>query len=127
VNFTFNGPSNNGGVSIAFCGAPRHSFTFFKPSGFKMQVYPNPADDEDIISISSDTQEDIQAVNLDGEANNIVKLSLLDDRHRIVQDYLPDTMHGPATTKLKAGLKGEYFLKATFEDGSSQIKRVLIK
>lgn len=127
VNFTFNGPSNNGGVSIAFCGAPRHSFTFFKPSGFKMQVYPNPADDEDIISISSDTQEDIQAVNLDGEANNIVKLSLLDDRHRIVQDYLPDTMRGPTTVKLKAGLKGEYFLKATFEDGTSQIKRVLIK
>lgn len=40
VNFTFNGPSNNGGLSIAFCGAPRYSFTFFKPSGAEMQIYP---------------------------------------------------------------------------------------
>jgi hypothetical protein len=127
VNFNFSGPSNNGGLSIAFCGAPRHSFTFFKPSGFKMQVYPNPADGEDIISISADIQDDIQTVNLDGQANKMVKLSLLDDRHRIVQDYLPDTMLSQTTVKLKAGLKGEYFLKATFEDGATQTKRVLIK
>ncbi len=91
VNFTFNGPSNNGGLSIAFCGAPRYSFTFFKPNGAKMQVYPNPAQDDGIISISSDSREDIQAVNLDNQVNRMVKLSLLDDRQRVVQDYLPDS------------------------------------
>lgn len=127
VNFTFNGPSNNGGVSIAFCGAPRHSFTFFKPSGAKMQVYPNPVQDEGVISILSDSQEDIRAVNLDNRVNKMIKLSLLDDRQQVLQDYLPDGEGNQTTVKLKAGLKGAYFLKATFEDGTIQTKRVLIE
>ncbi|GGH24151.1 hypothetical protein GCM10007423_07360 [Dyadobacter endophyticus] len=127
VNFTFNGPSNNGGVSIAFCGAPRHSFTFFKPSGAKMQAYPNPVQDEGVISILSDSQEDIRAVNLDNRVNKMIKLSLLDDRQQVLQDYLPDGEGNQTTVKLKAGLKGAYFLKATFEDGTIQTKRVLIE
>lgn len=127
VNFTFNGPSNNGGVSIAFCGTPRYSFTFFKPSGAKMQVYPNPIQNEGIISVLSDSQEDIRAVNLDGQTNKMIKLSLLDERQQVVQDYLPDAERSEMTVKLKAGLKGAYFLKATFEDGTVQTKRVLIE
>ncbi|GGM89227.1 hypothetical protein GCM10010967_22510 [Dyadobacter beijingensis] len=126
VNFTFNGPSNNGGLSIAFCGAPRHSFTFFKPSGSKMQVYPNPAQDEEVITISSESLEDIQAVNLDNKVNGIIKISLLDDRQRVLQNYLPNVEGNLTTVKLNAGLKGTYFLKATFEDGTVQTKRVLI-
>jgi hypothetical protein len=127
VNFTFNGPSNNGGLSIAFCGAPRYSFTFFKPNGAKMQVYPNPAQDDGIISISSDSREDIQALNLDNQVNKMIKLSLVDDRQRVVQDYLPDSEGDATTVKLKSGLKGAYFLKAIFEDGTVQTKRVLIE
>lgn len=127
VNFTFNGPSNNGGLSIAFCGAPRYSFTFFKPSGSKMQVYPNPAQDEEVITISSESQEDIQAVNLDNKANSITKISLLDERQRFVQDYLPNVEGNLTTVKLNAGLKGTYFLKAIFEDGTVQTKRVVVE
>ncbi|WP_342086046.1 T9SS C-terminal target domain-containing protein [Dyadobacter sp. OTU695] len=127
VNFTFNGPSNNGGLSIAFCGQPRHSFTFFKPNGAKMQVYPNPAESDETITVSVEAGEDIQAVNLNNQFNKMIKVNLLDDRQRIVQDYLPNAEGNPTTVKLKAGLKGEYFLKATFEDGTTQTKRVLIK
>lgn len=127
VNFTFNGPSNNGGLSIAFCGAPRYSFTFFKPSGSKMQIYPNPAQDEEVITISSESQEDIQAVNLDNKANRITKISLLDERQRFVQDYLPNVEGNLTTVKLNAGLKGTYFLKAIFEDGTVQTKRVVVE
>lgn len=126
VNFTFNGPSNNGGLSIAFCGAPRHSFTFFKPSGAKMQVYPNPVLDDEIITVSSESEEDLQAVNLDSKVNRITKISLLDEKQRFVQDYLPNVEGTFTTVKLNAVLKGVYFLKATFEDGTVQTKRVLI-
>lgn len=125
VNFTFNGPSNNGGLSIAFCGAPRYSFTFFKPSGAKMQVYPNPAQEDEIITISSESPEDIQAVNLDSKVR-ITKITLLDERQRFVQDYLLNTEGNLTTVKLNAGLKGTYFLKATFEDGTVQTKRILV-
>ncbi|MHA4740872.1 T9SS type A sorting domain-containing protein [Dyadobacter sp. MSC1_007] len=127
VNFTFNGPSNNGGLSIAFCGAPRHSFTFFKPSGAKMQIYPNPVQDEGIVTISSNGEENIQAVNSDNQTNKMVGLSLLDGSQRILQEFLPNTEPNLTTIRLKAGLKGTYFLKATFEDGSVQTKRVLVE
>lgn len=126
VNFTFNGPSNNGGLSISFCGAPRHSFTFFKPSGAKMQVYPNPAQGDEIITISLEFSEDIQAVSLDNQVNRITKISLLDDRQRVLQDYLPNAEGNLTTVKLNAVLRGTYFLKATFEDGTVQTKRVLV-
>ncbi len=126
VNFTFNGPSNNGGLSIAFCGAPRYSFTFFKPSGAKMQVYPNPAREDEVITISSESPDDLHAVNLDDQTNKLVKVSLLDDRQRIVQDYLANAEGNLTTVKMNAGLKGTYFLKATFEDGTVQTKRILI-
>lgn len=126
VNFAFNGLSNNGGLSIAFCGAPRYSFTFFKQSGAKMQVYPNPVQDEDVVIISSDSGEDIQAVNMDNQVNRIARICLLDERQRILQDYLPNAEGNVATVKLNAGLKGTYFLKATFEDGTVQTKRLLI-
>lgn len=126
VNFTFNGPSNNGGLSIAFCGAPRHSFTFFKPSGAKMQVYPNPVQADEIITVSSESQETIQAVNLDSEVSRITKITLLDERLRFVQDYLSNAEGNLTTVKLNAGLKGTYFLKATFEDGTAQTKRILV-
>lgn len=125
VNFTFNGPSNNGGLSIAFCGAPRHSFTFFKPSGAKMQIYPNPVLDDEIITISSESHEDIQAVNLD-KVNRITKISLLDNEQRVLHDYLPSATGNLTTLKLNAVLKGTYFLKATFKDGTVQTKRVLV-
>lgn len=127
VNFTFNGPSNNGGLSIAFCGAPRYSFTFFKPSGSKMQVYPNPVLDDEIIIVSLESQEDIQAVNLDSKINKITKISLLDEKQRFVQDYLPKAEGNMTTVKLNAGLKGTYFLRATFEDGTVQTKRVVVE
>lgn len=127
VNFTFSGPSNNGGLSITFCGAPRHSFTFFKPSGAKMQVYPNPVEDDELITISSESREDIQAVNLDNKVNKIIKISLLDDRQRIVQDYSPNAEGNLTTLKLSAGLTGTYFLKATFEDGTVQTRRILVE
>lgn len=126
VNFTFNGPSNNGGLSISFCGAPRHSFTFFKPSGAKMQVYPNPTLGDEIITISSEFPEDIQAVSLNNKLNGITKISLLDDRQKVLQDYLPNAEGNLTTVRLNAGLKGTYFLKATFEDGTVQTKRVLV-
>ncbi|SDH17238.1 Por secretion system C-terminal sorting domain-containing protein [Dyadobacter soli] len=127
VNFTFNGPSNNGGLSIAFCGAPRYSFTFFKPNGAKMQVYPNPAREDEVITISSKSPEDIQAVNLNGRVNRITKIALLDERQRLVQNYLSNEDGDLTTVKLNAGLKGTYFLKATFEDRTVQTKRVLIE
>jgi hypothetical protein len=126
VNFAFNGPSNNGGLSIAFCGAPRYSFTFFKPSGAKMQVYPNPAGENENITISSESLEDIQAVNLDNEVNRITSISLLGEKQQILQEYLPTAEGNVTTVKLNAGLRGTYFLKATFEDGTVQTKRVLI-
>lgn len=127
VNFTFNGPSNNGGLSIAFCGAPRYSFTFFKPSGSKMQVYPNPAQGDEVITISLESQEDIQAVNLDSKVNSLTKISLLDEKQRIVQNYLPNAQGNLTIVKLNAGSKGTYFLKATFEDGTVQTKRILVE
>lgn len=127
VSFTFNGPSNNGGLSIAFCGAPRHSFTFFKPNGAKMQVYPNPVQDEGIISILSGSQEEIRAINVDNQVNKMVNLSLVDERQRVIQEYLPDVEGNQTTVKLKAGLKGAYVLKATFEDGTVQTKRVVVE
>lgn len=126
VNFTFNGPSNNGGLSIAFCGAPRYSFTFFKPSGAKMQVYPNPAQEDEVITISSESPDELHAVNLDEQTNKLIKVSLLDDRQRVIQDYLPNAEGNLTTVKMKAGLKGTYFLKATFEDGTVQTKRLWI-
>ncbi|MCF0069258.1 T9SS type A sorting domain-containing protein [Dyadobacter sp. CY261] len=125
VNFTFSGPSNNGGLSIAYCGAPRYSFTFFKLNGAKMQVYPNPVQDEGVISVSAEV--DIRAVNLDNAANKMVKLNLLDEQQRIVENYLPDAEGNMTAIKLKAGLKGTYFLKATFADGTVETKRVLVE
>ncbi len=127
VNFNFSGPSNNGGLSIAFCGAPRHSFTFFKPSGAKMQVYPNPAEGDGSITISSGSREDIQAINLDGQRNRIIKLTMLDDQQRTVQEHLPGNEGDLYNVKLNSGLKGIYFLKATFEDGTVQTKRMVIE
>jgi hypothetical protein len=127
VSFTFNGPTNNGGLSIAFCGAPRYSFTFFKPSGAKMQIYPNPVQNDGIVTISSNGEENIQAINLDNQANKMVGLSLLDDKQRVLQEFLPNTKENLTTIRLKTGLKGTYFLKATFEDGSVQTKRVLVE
>jgi hypothetical protein len=127
VSFTFNGPTNNGGLSIAFCGAPRYSFTFFKPNGAKMQIYPNPVQDDGIVTISSGAEDNIQAINLDNQTNKIVGLSLLDDRQRILQEFLPNTEENLTTIRLKAGLKGTYILRATFEDGSVQTKRVLVE
>ncbi|MCF0069261.1 T9SS C-terminal target domain-containing protein [Dyadobacter sp. CY261] len=127
VNFTFNGPTNNGGLSISLCGTPRYSFTFFKLNGAKMQVYPNPVRDEGVISISAEVGGDIRAVNLDNAANKMVKLNLLDERQRIVENYLPDAEGNMTAIKLKAGLKGTYLLKATFADGTVETKRVLVE
>lgn len=125
VNFTFNGPSNNGGLSIAFCGAPRHSFTFFKPSGAKMQIHPNPVQDHGVVTIST-AEENIHAVNLDYQANKMVSLRLLNERQQILQEYLPNGQDSATTIRFEPGLKGTFFLRATFEDGSVQTKRIVI-
>lgn len=91
-----------------------------------MQVYPNPASEDEVIAISSESPDDLHAVNLDDQTNKLVKVSLLDDRQRIVQDYLPNAEGNLTTVKMNAGLEGTYFLKATFEDGTVQTKRILV-
>ncbi|HWV32007.1 MAG TPA: hypothetical protein VN038_20245, partial [Dyadobacter sp.] len=80
----------------------------------------------EIITISPEFPEDIQAVSLDNQVNRITKISLLDDRQRVLQDYLPNAEGNLTTVKLNTVLKGTYFLKATFEDGTVQTKRVLV-
>ena len=92
-----------------------------------MQIYPNPVQDDGIVTISSNGEENIQAINLDNQANKMVGLSLLDDRQRVLQKFLPNTQENLTTIRLKAGLKGTYILRATFEDGSVETKRVLVE
>lgn len=92
-----------------------------------MQVYPNPVLDNETITISSESGEDVQAVNLDNKVNRITKISLIDERQRVLQDYLPNVEGNLTTVKLNAVLKGTYLLKATFEDGTVQTKRVVVE
>jgi hypothetical protein len=128
VNFNFSGPSNNGGLSIAFCGAPRYSFTFFKPSGAKMDVFPNPANDQLTVALSSSSAEgiDILPVNLDENVNKMVKISLLNERQVVLQEFLPSADGSQTRIKLNGDLRGTYYLKATFSDGTMLTKQVLV-
>ena len=51
ANFTFSS-MNNGGMSVNMCGASRYSFIFYKPSGARMSVYPNPVEEETTVEIT---------------------------------------------------------------------------
>ena len=128
VNFTFSGPSNNGGLSISFCGTYRYSFTFFKQGGSRIGVFPNPAQDEATIVITgNDSQSDIVAINLDENVNKMVGLQLVNERNEFIKDYSSSIESNRSTIKLDQHLRGIYYLKATFSDGTTETKRVVIE
>lgn len=130
VNFNFSGPSNNGGLSIQFCGTYRHSFMFYKPSGARLGVFPNPAREEATIVISNqglDFQNDIVTINTEDGMNKMVRLHLMDGNNKMVGDYSTSIEGSRSTVRLDRGLKGVYYLKATFADGTVESKRILIE
>jgi hypothetical protein len=128
VNFTFSAPSNNGGLSIQFCGTYRHSFTFYKPSGGRMGVFPNPAQDETtVVMRDNDNRGDLTAVNLDEQINKMVRLQLVNEKNEVIGDYSTANKGNRNTIKLGEYPKGTYYLKATFADGSNETKRVIVQ
>lgn len=128
VNFSFSGPSNNGGLSIQFCGTYRHSFTFYKPSGGRIGVFPNPAREETtVVMTANDTRSDLIAINLDEQVNKMVRLQLVNERNEVIGDYSTAIEGNRSTLKLGGLSKGTYYLKATFADGSNETKRVIVQ
>ena len=128
ANFSFSG-SNNGGLSVSMCGTYRYSYLFFKPNGARIAVYPNPAIDETTVELKSSEEEQNVVPVLDSEKTDvkITELILFDESNNIQKTYkMPSENENKGAIKFDRNMKGVFYLKALFSDGSSQTKRLII-
>ena len=128
ANFSFSG-SNNGGLSVSMCGTYRYSYLFFKPNGARIAVYPNPAIDETTVELKSSEEEQNVVPVLDSEKTDvkITELILFDESNNIQKTYkMPSENENKGAIKFDRNMKGIFYLKALFSDGSSQTKRLII-
>jgi hypothetical protein len=128
ANFTFTG-NNHGGLSVSLCGTYRYSYLFFKPNGARIAVYPNPAVDETTVELkSSDEEQNIVPV-LDAEKSDvkITELILFDENNNVKKTYqMPSENENKGAIKFERNMRGTFYLKALFSDGTSQTKRLVI-
>ncbi len=128
ANFTFSG-SNNGGMAVQMCGAYRYSFIFYKPSGYRIAVYPNPTEEETTVELQSSSEEQYLVPVMDGKDSNVKidDILLFDEFNNIKKSY-KDILDESKKTSIKfdKNLKGSFYLKVIFSDGTSQTKRIRI-
>jgi hypothetical protein len=128
VNFTFSG-SNNGGMAVQMCGANRYSFIFYKPSGWRIAVYPNPSEDETTVELQSSNEEQYLVPVIDNKDSNVKidDIILFDEFNNIKKSYKDILAESNKTSiRFDKNLKGNYYLKVIFSDGTSQTKRIKI-
>jgi hypothetical protein len=125
ANFTFSG-MNSGGMTVNMCGFFRYSFIFYKPNGARMAVYPNPVEGEATVEVNYSDEEQYLVPVIEDNRVKIENLSLYDASNNIKQRYVLSN-DGSNRIRFDKGLKGVYYLKAVFSDGTSQTKRILIK
>ena len=126
ANFTFSG-MNNGGMAVNMCGSSRYSFIFYKPSGARMAVYPNPVEEETTVEVTYSNGEQYLVPVIEDNKVTIENLSLYDGSNNIKQRYVLSNDSGSNRIRFDKGLKGIYYLKAVFSDGTIQTKRIIIK
>ena len=94
-----------------------------------MAVYPNPAVDETTVELKSSDEEQNIVPLLDGEKTDvkITELILLDENNNIQKTYkMPSENENKGAIRFDRNIKGTFYLKALFSDGTSQTKRLVI-
>ena len=130
ANFYYDG-NNVGGIAVKMCGSIRYSFIFYKPSGARLAVYPNPiVDDEATVEV-----EVIEAgtalvplVEKSEKTLKITKIELYDYKNSFKANYIIiDSDETKKSIKIESNWEGIFYLRAYFSDGTSQTKRILIQ
>jgi hypothetical protein len=122
-NFYFSG-SPSGRINISMSNSCASTSTFIvisSQSGGRLAVYPNPADGETNVGIQDD---------LDHKHNRKIKtiknLYLYDENNNMIQDYSSEARTAWLKVNTASWKKGIYYVKAIYEDGSSEVKRVQV-